>query len=320
MTETLSQRPPCIALLSQVASLDSLAEAFRSVRPDVDLRMGEDLGPLEDIDVAVCWHAPRGLLARLPRLQLMQSLAAGIDHMVADPDLPLKLPLCRIIDQTMAAGMKAYVSWAVVQQHRRMKHYVDDSQAGVWREQPVFSPRGYRVGIAGLGRLGMACAEALATIGYQVRGWAKTEKTSLPAGVEGFHGADQLDSFLSGCDALVCLLPLTDATRGFLNAGLFAKLPKGAHVINVGRGAHLVEADLLSSLESGQLSGATLDTFEVEPLPKEHPFWRNPSILVTPHIATRTDRMVIAEQTLSNLESIRAGRRPVNQVDLSRGY
>ena len=320
MTATTSHRPPCVALLSTVASLESLADAFRAIQPDIDLRMGQDLGALEDIDVAVCWHAPHGLLAQLPKLQLMQSLAAGIDHMVADPDLPVQLPLCRIIDETMTAGMNAYVSWAVVQQHRHMKHYVTASQNGVWQEQGIFSPRGYRVGIAGLGRLGMACAKALASIGYQVRGWAKTEKASLPPGVEVFHGSAQLDTFLSGCDTLVCLLPLTTTTRGFLNARLFSQLPTGAHIINVGRGAHLIEADLLAALLSGHLSGATLDTFEHEPLPAEHPFWQNPAILITPHIATRTDRSVIAEQTLSNLESIRAGRRPVNQVDLSRGY
>jgi glyoxylate/hydroxypyruvate reductase A len=303
-----------------VASLDSLADAFRAIRPDIDLRMGDNLGALEEIEVAVCWHAPHGLLAQFPKLQLMQSLAAGIDHMVADPHLPAQLPLCRIIDETMTAGMNAYVTWAVVQQHRRMKNYLEASQNGVWQEQGIFSPRGHRVGIAGLGRLGMACAEALSTVGYQVRGWSKTEKRLLPQGVEGFHGSDQLDTFLSGCDALVCLLPLTDATRGFLNAQLFAKLPQGAHIINVGRGAHLVEADLLAALDSGHLSGATLDTFNQEPLPADHPFWRNPRILVTPHIATRTDRNVIAEQTLNNLASIRAGRRPVNQVDLARGY
>ncbi|MGJ7487035.1 2-hydroxyacid dehydrogenase [Variovorax sp. LT2P21] len=313
-------KPPVVALLSSAIHMQYLADAFEQAQPGIDVRMGDDLGPLDDIDVAVCWFPKHGRLAQFPNLQLVQSLAAGVDHILADPDLPRQLPLCRIVDDTMAAGMKAYVSWAVVQHHRGMKAYVASSDAAKWEEQPVVSPRRHRVGIAGLGTLGLACADALSTIGYQVRGWSRSAKSDLPDGVTGFHGADQLDDFLSGCDTLVCLLPLTPQTQGFLNAALFAKLPRGAHLINVGRGDHLVEADLLPALASGQLSAATLDAFSVEPLPKDHPFWGHPNILVTPHIATRTDRLVIAQQTLANLAAIRQGERPLNQIDLERGY
>lgn len=314
------KKAPVVALLSSAISVQYLANAFETAQPGIDVRMGADLGPLEDIDVAVCWFPPHGRLAQFPNLQLVQSLAAGVDHILADPDLPRHLPLCRIVDHTMAAGMKAYVSWAVVQRHRGMKAYVASSDAAKWEEQPVVSPRRHRVGIAGLGTLGLACAEALATIGYPVRGWSRSAKDDLPEGVTGFHGADQLDDFLSGCDTLVCLLPLTPQTQGFLNAALFAKLPRGAHLINVGRGDHLVEADLLPALASGQLSAATLDAFSVEPLPQDHPFWGHPRILITPHIATRTDRLVIAQQTLANLATVRRGERPLNQIDLERGY
>lgn len=314
------KKPPVVALLSSVIPMQYLADAFEEAQPGIDVRLGADLGALEDIDIAVCWFPPHGRLAQLPKLQLVQSLAAGVDHILADPDLPRHLPLCRIVDDTMAAGMKAYVSWAVVQHHRGMKAYVASSDAATWEEQPVVSPRRHRVGIAGLGTLGLACADALATIGYQVRGWSRSAKSDLPEGVTGFHGADQLDDFLSGCDTLVCLLPLTPQTQGFLDAALFARLPRGAHLINVGRGDHLVEADLLPALASGQLSAATLDAFSQEPLPKDHPFWGHPNILVTPHIATRTDRLVIAQQTLANLAAIRGGKRPPNQIDLERGY
>ncbi len=319
-TGMTTKKKPTIALLSAVINMQYLADAFEQVAPGIDVRHGADLGALEDIDVAVCWFPPHGRLAQLPRLQLTQSLAAGIDHLLADPDLPRGTPLCRIVDSTMAAGMKAYVSWAVVQQHRGMRAYVASSAAGRWEEQPVVSPRSHRVGIAGLGTLGLACAEALATIGYQVRGWSRTAKADLPEGVTGFHGADQLDEFLSGCDTLVCLLPLTPETKGFLNASLFARLPRGAHLVNVGRGDHLVEADLQPALDSGQLSAATLDAFSQEPLPATHPFWADPRILVTPHIATRTDSRVIARQTLENLALLQQGGRPAQLVDLARGY
>ena len=310
----------CVALLSEVLDMEYLATAFREVSPGIDVRQGADLGALDEIDIAVCWFPPHGQLAQLSRLRLAQSLAAGVDHMLADAQLPRDVPLCRIVDSGMAAGMNAYVSWAVVQQHRGMRAYVASSATGLWQEQPVVSPRKHRVGIAGMGTLGMACAGALATIGYAVRGWSRSAKADLPEGVNGYHGAGQLDAFLSGCDTLVCLLPLTPETHGFLNADLFSKLPHGAHLINVGRGDHLVEADLLRALERGQLSAATLDAFSQEPLPASHPFWKDPRILVTPHIATRTDRLVIAQQTLANLAALEQGIRPVNQVDIDRGY
>lgn len=321
MGATLAQKAaPCVALLSEVLDMQYLSDAFREACPGIDLRVGADLGRLEDIDIAVCWFPPHGRLAQLTNLKLVQSLAAGIDHLVADPVLPRHLPLCRVVDTTMAAGMKAYVTWAVVQQQRGLQACVASSAAREWKEQPFVNPRRHRVGIAGLGHLGTACATALAAIGYPVRGWSRSPKTDLPDGVTAFHGDDELDEFLSGCDTLVCLLPLTPQTRGFLNAGLFAKLPRGAHLVNVGRGDHLVEADLLPALDSGQLSAATLDAFSVEPLPAGHPFWGDPRILITPHIATRTDRLVIAQQTLANLASLQQGQRPPNQVDLERGY
>ena len=310
----------CVALLSEVLDMEYLATAFREVSPGIDVRQGAELGALDEIDIAVCWFPPHGRLAQLPKLRLAQSLAAGVDHMLADAQLPRDVPLCRIVDSGMAAGMNAYVSWAVVQQHRGMRAYVASSANGLWQEQPVVSPRKHRVGIAGMGTLGMACAGALATIGYAVRGWSRSAKADLPEGVTGYHGAGQLDAFLSGCDTLVCLLPLTPETHGFLSADLFSKLPHGAHLINVGRGDHLVEADLLRALERGQLSAATLDAFSQEPLPASHPFWKDPRILVTPHIATRTDRLVIAQQTLANLAALEQGIRPVNQVDIDRGY
>jgi glyoxylate/hydroxypyruvate reductase len=314
---------PCIALVSEALDLGYLAAAFEAQQPGIRLRMGstiEALGPLDEIDAAVCWFAPHGLLAQLPRLKLIQSLAAGVDHLFADRDLPCAVPLCRVVDATMAAGMKAYVTWAVVQQHRRMQGYLASAAAGRWEEQPITSPLRYRVGIAGLGALGMACAQALAAIGYQVRGWSRSAKTDLPNGIVAFHGDGQLAAFLSGCDALVCLLPLTLQTQGFLNADCFAQLPRGAHLINVGRGDHLVEADLLAALASGQLGAATLDAFSREPLPADHPFWRDPRIVVTPHVATRSDPAVIARQTLDNLALVQRGDRPVHQVDRERGY
>ena len=153
-----------------------------------------------------------------------------------------------------------------------------------------------------------------------MRGWSRSPKRDLPAGLQAFHGEAGQAEFLAGCDTLVCLLPLTEDTRGILSQKLFNQLPRGAHLINVGRGAHLVEADLLAALASGQLAAATLDALTQEPLPPDHPFWADPRILITPHIATRTDPAVIARQTADNLALIDAGRAAEVAVDLQRGY
>lgn len=313
--------PPTIALLSSQIDMAYLVPAFEAACPGVQLRRAPDLGPLDQIDAAVCWVPPPGVLAQMPRLQLVQSLAAGIDHLTSDPQLPRQVPLCRIVDADMASGMAAYVAWAVVQGQRHMGAYLQQQRQGLWQEQPVQHPRHHRVGIAGYGALGQACARALRAIGYPVRGWRRrAEADAGEPGLTLFHGAAQLPDFLAGCDTLVCLLPLTEATRGVLNAQLLAGLPRGAHLINVGRGDHLVEADLLAALASGQLGAATLDAFTQEPLPADHPFWAHPQITLTPHIATRTPAAVIAQQTLDHLAAVRAGRAAEVAVDLGRGY
>jgi len=223
----------------------------------------------------------------------------------------------------MGYGMTAFVSWAVIHRQRYMDRYVAHAAQRQWREEPIIAPSHHRVGIAGLGTLGQGCARALLAMGYQVRGWSRSAKQGLPAGLEGlqtFHGQAQKAEFLSGCDTLVCLLPLTDETQGFLDLALMRQLPRGAHLVNVGRGAHLVEADLLTALAEGQIGAATLDTFSAEPLPANHPFWQDERILVTPHIATRTDPRVIARQTAHNFSRIRAGQAAEVAVDLGRGY
>lgn len=320
MKDMTTGEPPCVALLSSVLDMSYLVPAFRAAAPGLDLRVGPDLGALDEIDAAVCWVPPPGLLAAMPKLRLVQSLGAGIDHLRSDPDLPSGPTVCRIVDTAMAGSMTAYVTWAVIQHQRSMGAYLASAAARQWQEQPIVAPSRHRVGIAGLGRLGIASARALQAVGYSVRGWSRSAKTDLPEGVDAFHGQDGLDAFLAGCDALVCLLPLTAQTQGFLCADLFARLPRGAHLINVGRGSHLVEADLLRALDEGTLGAATLDAFQHEPLPAEHPFWRHPRIVVTPHVAARTDSATIARQTLDNLAQLRRGQRPAVAVDPARGY
>lgn len=297
-----------------------LVPVFGRQVPEADVRIGNQLGALDDIEVAVCWNPPPGLLARMPGLKLVQSIGAGVDHLLSDPDLPPDVPVCRVIDPGMAAGMSAYVTWAVIHQQRHFDRYLEHARHRRWREEPIVAPHRHTVGIAGFSWLGGACARALAAIGFSVRGWHLGAARAAPPGVALYRGEEQLDAFLEGCNALVCLLPLTPKTHGFLSERVFARLPPGAHLINVGRGDHLVEADLLAALASGQIGCATLDTFSGEPLPSAHPFWDEPRITLTPHIASRTDLEVIAHQTLDNLTQVRQGLRPPSSVDPRRGY
>jgi len=309
-----------IILASAQIDMSYLLPTFAKLAPELDIHLHAESGAPEDADTVLCWHAPAGLFGTLPRLRLVQSIAAGVDHILADPSLPPDVPICRVIDPDMASGMVAYVVWAVAYRHRNFDQYLARSAQGLWQESPIVPTRLHRVGIAGLGVLGTAVAKALKTIGYDVAGWSRSPKPDLPDGIQGFHGADQLGEFLARTDSLVCLLPLTDDTKGFLNARLFARLPAGAHLINVGRGAHLIEEDLLAALDRGQLGAATLDAFTQEPLPEGHPFWRDPRIIVTPHIATRTGPTVVVTQLLANLARQDAGTPLFGAIDRQRGY
>lgn len=309
-----------IVLASSQIDMSYLLPSFAKLAPGLDVHLHAGTDVPDKADAVLCWHAPVGLFGRLPRLRLIQSIAAGVDHITADPSVPAGVPICRVIDPDMASGMVAYVVWAVAHRHRNFDEYLPRAAQGIWEESPIVPTRLYRVGIAGMGVLGLAVAKALRMLGYDVAGWSRSPKTDLPDGVRGFHGADQLDDFLARTDSLVCLLPLTEETRGFLSADLFARLPAGAHLINVGRGGHLIDQDLLTALDRGQLGAATLDAFTQEPLPQDHPFWHHPRIIVTPHIATRTGPTVVVTQLLANLARIDAGAPLTGAIDRQRGY
>ncbi|WP_326534518.1 2-hydroxyacid dehydrogenase [Pseudorhodoferax sp.] len=299
--------PLNIALVSDQIAMDYLRPAFSARFPNAKLHRidteVQELAALEEIDAVVCWSPPIGLLARMPKLRLIQSVGAGTDHITRDTSLP-DVPVHRIVDSEMAAGMNAYVAWAVVHGQRHMGGYIESQRRAAWEESPVVPPGRHRVGIAGLGVLGQSAARALTAIGYPVRGWSRSPKSGLPDGIEAFHGDAARTEFLAGCDTLVCLLPLTEDTQNILNAELFAQLPRGARLVNAGRGAQLVQDDLLAALESGQIASAVLDAFVEEPLPQAHPFWHHPRITVTPHIATRTGPEAIARQTEDNLKRL----------------
>ncbi|WP_337186343.1 glyoxylate/hydroxypyruvate reductase A [Phenylobacterium sp.] len=293
------------------------ARAFATLAPDVDLRGADAPGPPDEIDYVLAWNVPAGGLRAYARLKAVFSLGAGVDGLVGRPDLG-ETPVVRMVDESLAQGMVEYVLMSVLRHHRDAALYARQQARKLWipHRPPLAQDR--VVGVLGLGELGGPCASALAGIGFQVRGWARTPR-SLP-GVEVFWGAAGLSRLLQGCEILVCLLPLTPDTAGLLDADLFARLPRGACVINVGRGAHLVEADLLAALDSGQVAGATLDVFDREPLAADHPFWTHPSVVVTPHASAFTHPESAAAKVVADIRRIEASRTPTHLVDRSRGY
>jgi glyoxylate/hydroxypyruvate reductase len=259
------------------------------------------------IDVAVVANPPAGALAALPRLRLIQSLWAGVDKLLADASVPPDVPLARMVDPAMSAAMAETASWAVLGLHRRFFDYQAQQARGEWA--PHLQRRADEVGVLvlGAGEMGRAVADRLAALGYRVSAWRASGGVALPP-------------LLAATEIVVNLLPLTPATRGLLDARAFAGLPRGASIVNLARGAHVVDADLIAALDTGHLRRAVLDVFHLEPLPAEHAFWRHPRITVLPHVAALTDECSAAAIVAANLRALAQGAPIAHLVDRARGY
>ncbi|TCL02294.1 2-hydroxyacid dehydrogenase [Sodalis ligni] len=274
-------------------------------------------------DYALVWHPPAGMLTGRTALKGVFILGAGVDALMQTLRLhplmlPESIPLMRLEDAGMAEQMVEYVLAAVLRYYRRLDEYLLCQSQGTWRELPLYDKRRFIIGVAGAGVLGQKVAKSLADCGFPVRCWSLTRK-SIPD-VDSFAGDGQLPGFLAGLQVLVNLLPNTPRTEGILDAELFALLNRGAFVINVARGAHLVEADLLAALAQGQIAAATLDVCRQEPLPPDHPFWHTPRITLTPHIAAVTVSSLAMDSIAENIRRIEAGEPPVGLVDRDEGY
>ncbi len=293
------------------------ARITRETTDDLDLRVWPDIGDPAEVDYLAAWTIPPGLFAQLPNLKAVFSVGAGIDQLDLAA-IPVDLPLVRMIEPGITACLTAWVAMAVLALHRDLPAYVAQQREGVWRGLKVVPPAAHRVGLLGLGHLGQSAAAALGGLGFPVAGWSRSAK-SLP-GIECHHGTEGMAAMLAGTDILVCLLPLTPDTRGMLNADLFARLPRGARLVNAGRGGHLIEPDLITALDSGQISAAVLDVAQQEPMPAEHPFWQHPAILLTPHVGAVTQVESGIATLLANIARLRAGAPIEGLIDRARGY
>ena len=295
-----------------------LRTQFADLMPDVPVVIAGEAFDKTDIRYMLTWKVPEDIKTAYPNLEIIFSMGAGADQFVMS-EVPENVPVVRLIDDGLTAMMQEYVTMAVLGLHRDLPGYIDNQRNQMWERVSVPPlTRDRRVGVMGLGELGQGALRALAPFGFALSGWARSPHGIK--GVETFHGADGLHPFLAQTDILICLLPLTDATRTILDADLFDSLPDGAALVHVGRGQQLDHAALTAALDSGKLRAAVIDVTEPEPLPAGHPFWSDPRILLTPHIACITRLETSVPQICKNLQRHRQGEPLRGVVDPERGY
>jgi glyoxylate/hydroxypyruvate reductase A len=293
------------------------ARLFAQKAPELPFRLWPDIGDPADVRYLAAWEPPDDLAQRFPNLDILFSVGAGVDQFDVSR-LPPDLPVVRMVEPGIVDGMVEYVTLATLALHRDLIDYIARQRARVWEPIRLRSAAGRRVGVLGLGMLGSAVLEKLRGFGFDCAGWSRSPRAL--DGVRCFAGAGALPDFLARTDILICLLPLTDMTRGILNRELFARLPKGAALVNAGRGGHLVEADLIAALDSGHLSAAVLDVMEPEPPAPDHSFWTHPRILLTPHVASMTQPDTAVSVVLDNIRRHQSGEPLCGLVDRARGY
>ena len=272
------------------------------------------------IEAAIVANPSPGSLSGLPRLGLIQSLWAGVDRLLADATLPPGVPIARMVDPAMNDAMAETVLWSVLSLHRGYFSYSRQQSAGVWRVLPQRRADEVEVLVLGFGQMGRTAALRVARLGYAVTAWSRAPRDAADPGVRLVHGWAGLAKAAERARIVVNLLPLTDDTRGVLGAALFNRLQERAGIVNLARGAHLVESELLAALASGRVDHAVLDVFAREPLPAGHPFWSHPQVTVLPHAAAQTDPRTAAAVAARNIGALESGGPIVHRVDRERGY
>jgi glyoxylate/hydroxypyruvate reductase A len=311
-------------LLLHLSDVDEAAWARTMAREVGDypvVRRGDDFDP-KDIRYIFAWKPKPDAFDGLTNLKAILSLGAGVDALLKHPNLPGDVPIVRFVDDDLSQKMSDYVVAHVTMHHRRYTRFHADQQARRWTQYYPPAASTSTVGIMGMGVLGQDAVRRLLPLGFTLRSWSRTPK-SIP-GVEGFTGMDEFDAFLAGTDILVNLLPLTPDTSGILNADTFAKLRRtldgGPVIINAARGGHQREADIVAALSDGTLGAASLDVFEVEPLPVESPLWGIENCYITPHIAAISNEETGVIYFANVLKDHEAGKPLINVVDRARGY
>ncbi len=307
-----------IVIIRQDGKIKLWQEALKMAAPNIEVYSYLEDHPKDKIEMALIWKHPNGALNQYPNLKCIASSGAGVDFIFEDPDYPQELPITRVVDEMLASDMSEHVIAAIFSYLKNLGQYRLDQTNLVWKPREYKRIVDFTVGILGMGALGMALAKDLSRFGFKGQGWAHSEKNL--SNFKTFTGKEELPEFLATTHILVCLLPLTDETSGILNKGLFSQLPKGAYIINVARGGHLVDEDLIEMLDNGHLSGACLDVYHQEPLATDHPFWKHDKIHMTPHYASVSDTQSVVPQIVENYRRLQLGEPLLNLVSKERGY
>ncbi len=295
-----------------------LQQALHAQLPEVPVHVWPELGDAGAIEYALVSRIPEGAFARLPALRLVGSLHAGVDHLLRDVSLPASVPLTRPMAEHGDDLMNEYILAQVLQHHRHLPAYAAAQRACRWDKRMPVPARDRRVGFLGFGAMAAPAAKLLARVGFDVAAWARRPRADAPVPV--FHGGAGLSELLARSQILVNLLPLTHQTESIIDARLLAQLPRGAALVNVGRGEHVVDEDLMAALDSGQLSGATLDVFRQEPLPVDDPLWRHAGVQITPHACRKVDVREVVAQFAAEVQRERSGAPLRHAVDRASGY
>ncbi|MDC6351531.1 glyoxylate/hydroxypyruvate reductase A [Zeaxanthinibacter sp. PT1] len=307
-----------IVIIRQDGKSEEWKSAILELAPDTEVYVHGDDFPKEEVSMALVWKHPENSLNQYPGLKLVSSMGAGVDFILEDPGLPGQVAISRVVDPLLAEDMSEFVLALVLGHIKNLNTYHGDHRRRWWQPIAYTRIKDTRVGILGLGQLGAKVAIDLKGAGFQVSGWSRSSK-DIP-GITTYAGQEELTDFLNDTTVLVCLLPLTPETEGILDEKFFEKVEEGTYLINVARGGHLVENDLLMAIENGKISGASLDVFQQEPLGVNHPFWEHDNILITPHVASVSDMDSVASLLLENYRRLTDGDALRFEVSRSRGY
>lgn len=305
-------------IVSTGKNLSRWVDALKNTDPGLEVFLPDEVKDKSSIRFALAWNHPHGMFRDFPNLQCVSSFGAGVDHILSDPHLPEQVKVVRIIDPLLSADMAEFAMAVVLSNMRRLPEFWKLKQEKTWKKRSYKRLDETRVGIMGTGVIGHHVANELQRIGLRVSGWSRT--TGNQGVYTKYHGQDQLPNFLKKLDYLICLLPLTPQTVGIIDEKLMEHLPAGSFLINLGRGAHLKDHDLIKMINRGHISGAHLDVFDPEPLPADHPFWSHPAIQITPHVASLTDPESVAPQVVSNYWRLMENKVLLNTVSRPLGY
>ncbi|MFN1835490.1 2-hydroxyacid dehydrogenase [Balneola sp. MJW-20] len=298
--------------------LSGIESALQKLDPNIDIDIWPAVSSKERVRMAVCWNHPAHVLSEFPNLVLASSLGAGVNHLLNDGSLDEDIALSRVVTNDLKDQMTEYALMSVLAYRRKFARYVEQKREAHWSVSSPVPMSDSVIGVMGLGEMGMTIARSFAKLGYRVNGWNRSGKNT--SDVQVYTGKDQLKSFLENSNIIICTLPLTVETEGILNLDLFKQIRKPGYFINMGRGSHLVEEDLIYALDVRELEGACLDVFEKEPLSPDHIFWNRPNIMITPHIAALTDDEEAASVILENYKRCLSGMDPLFKVDRKKGY